>query len=175
MGGFIRGADTIRKRTGATILLIHHTGKDASKGPRGSSSFHAALDAEYYLRRESGDEDDYSVLLTCTKFKDGPEKKELVFEHEIEFIGYDEDGETINTLVTNRCSRESQVKLIGNMRKLMDIISRYDDSGVACRIAVRNEYASSNFGRDLKKLASKGLIHDDEDAKKIYIVNPQNV
>ncbi|MFQ2019185.1 hypothetical protein ACK34I_18690 [Aeromonas veronii] len=57
----------------------------------------------------------------------------------------------------------------------MDIISRYDDSGVACRIAVRNEYASSNFGRDLKKLASKGLIHDDEDAKKIYIVNPQNV
>ncbi|HDT6079561.1 TPA: hypothetical protein QHC28_004256 [Aeromonas veronii bv. veronii] len=139
------------------------------------SSFHAALDAEYYLRREFGDEDDYSVLLTCTKFKDGPEKKELVFEHEIEFIGYDEDGETINTLVTNRCSRESQVKLIGNMRKLMDIISRYDDSGVACRIAVRNEYASSNFGRDLKKLASKGLIHDDEDAKKIYIVNPQNV
>lgn len=99
----------------------------------------------------------------------------MVFEHEIEFIGYDEDGETINTLVTNRCSRESQVKLIGNMRKLMDIISRYDDSGVACRIAVRNEYASSNFGRDLKKLASKGLIHDDEDAKKIYIVNPQNV
>lgn len=175
MGGFIRGADTIRKRTGATILLIHHTGKDASKGPRGSSSFHAALDAEYYLRRESGDEDDYSVLLTCTKLKDGPAQKELVFEHGIEFIGYDEDGETINTLVTSRFSRESQLKLIGNMRRLMDIISRYDDSGVACRIAVRNEYASSNFGRDLKKLASKGLIHDDEDAKKIYIVNPQNV
>lgn len=178
MGEFIRGADVIRKRTGATILLIHHTGKDASKGARGSSSFRAALDVEYYLRRESGEKDDYSVTLKCTKFKDGPGQNELVFEHDIEFIGYDEDGEAINTLVTHRCSREFQAdaehKLTDNMRRLMDIIIRHDDSGVACRMAVCKEYASSNFGRDVKNLISKGLIHS-EDRKKIYIVNPQNV
>jgi hypothetical protein len=46
MGRFLANAELIKNKTGATVLLIHHAGKDASKGARGHSSFRAALDTE---------------------------------------------------------------------------------------------------------------------------------
>jgi hypothetical protein len=46
MGRFLANAESIKNNTGATVLLIHHAGKDASKGARGHSSFRAALDTE---------------------------------------------------------------------------------------------------------------------------------
>jgi hypothetical protein len=45
MGAAIRSADLLRERTGAHVLLVHHTGK-ADNGARGHSSLRAALDTE---------------------------------------------------------------------------------------------------------------------------------
>jgi hypothetical protein len=45
MGAAIRSADLLRERTGAHVLLVHHTGKSES-GARGHSSLKAALDTE---------------------------------------------------------------------------------------------------------------------------------
>lgn len=39
MGAFIEGCDVIKQKTGATVLVVHHSGKDEAKGARGSSSF----------------------------------------------------------------------------------------------------------------------------------------
>ena len=46
MGLLVRHCDRIRAATGAMINLIHHTGKDKSKGARGSSALRAATDTE---------------------------------------------------------------------------------------------------------------------------------
>jgi putative DNA primase/helicase len=46
MGAVIQHADMIRARTGAHVLFIHHSGKDAAKGSRGHSSLRAATDTE---------------------------------------------------------------------------------------------------------------------------------
>lgn len=45
MNGIIAGATMLRMTTDAAVLLIHHPGKDATRGLRGHSSLHAALDA----------------------------------------------------------------------------------------------------------------------------------
>jgi putative DNA primase/helicase len=42
----IAGADRIRVETGATVMLVHHTGKNPSQGARGHSSLRAAVDTE---------------------------------------------------------------------------------------------------------------------------------
>jgi hypothetical protein len=34
MSAFVRGCDAIREKTGAAVLVLHHDGKDASKGGR---------------------------------------------------------------------------------------------------------------------------------------------
>ena len=53
MGLIIRHAEGIKAATGATVLLIHHVGKDASRGGRGHSSLRAALDAELVVEGQA--------------------------------------------------------------------------------------------------------------------------
>jgi hypothetical protein len=44
--------DQLRKLTGAGVMAIHHTGKDASKGARGSTALNGALDSEILVRAD---------------------------------------------------------------------------------------------------------------------------
>lgn len=46
MGRLIGGCDRLREATGAHVALVHHMGKDLSRGARGHSSLRAALDTE---------------------------------------------------------------------------------------------------------------------------------
>lgn len=53
MGALIGRVDQIRESTGAHVMLIHHSGKDASKGARGWSGIRAALDTEIEVTANS--------------------------------------------------------------------------------------------------------------------------
>lgn len=44
MNAYVNGVDRLRDEFGAVIGIVHHTGKDADKGLRGSSSLYAAMD-----------------------------------------------------------------------------------------------------------------------------------
>lgn len=65
MGIFIAACDRIHRETGATVLVVHHTGK-AGQSERGSSALRAACDFLLGLS-----EDDGLITLTCEKVKDG--------------------------------------------------------------------------------------------------------
>lgn len=52
MGEVIGAAKAIQAELGGLVLLVHHTGKDATKGLRGHSSLHAALDAAIEVTRD---------------------------------------------------------------------------------------------------------------------------
>ena len=64
MGLLVAGCDRVREATGATILLVHHTGK-SGLSERGSSALRAA--ASQML--ELGDDDEI-LTLSCDKAKD---------------------------------------------------------------------------------------------------------
>ncbi|MNI34004.1 hypothetical protein D3C73_879800 [compost metagenome] len=98
MGGFIAGCDQIKVRTGATVLMVHHTGKKEDNGARGSSAFRAALDVELLVKREGGDSQ--AVTLTCTKMKDGEEPARRAYDLMNRVITYDDDG--VRVLLTWR-------------------------------------------------------------------------
>ena len=46
MGALVQNMDRIRQDTGAAVLFVHHSGKDAAKGARGHSLLRAAIDTE---------------------------------------------------------------------------------------------------------------------------------
>ena len=52
MGQIIAAAKELQTFVGGLVVLVHHTGKDASKGLRGHSSLQAALDAAIEVRRD---------------------------------------------------------------------------------------------------------------------------
>lgn len=46
MGALVANVDKLRAETGAHVMVIHHTGKEATNGARGSSALRAATDTE---------------------------------------------------------------------------------------------------------------------------------
>lgn len=54
MSAAVRGCDRIRAETGAAVMLVHHEGKDGSKGARGSTVLRGAIDTGIRGRNEGG-------------------------------------------------------------------------------------------------------------------------
>lgn len=53
MSQVVRELDRIKHATGAHIAVVHHTGKDAGKGARGSNCLLGAVDTEIMIRKDS--------------------------------------------------------------------------------------------------------------------------
>jgi AAA domain/CHC2 zinc finger len=51
MGALVMNSDRVRIETGACIIFIHHSGKDAARGARGHSLLRAAADTEIEITR----------------------------------------------------------------------------------------------------------------------------
>lgn len=64
----IEQLDVIRRRTGACVLVVHHSGKNGEAGARGSSALEAAADSVFQLNNAND-----TTTLTCTKQKHRPE------------------------------------------------------------------------------------------------------
>lgn len=77
VGQFIRNADALRRHWKATVLIVHHSGKNGERGARGSSALKGAADAEYEVSRC---DDDKLIRLTPRKMKDAEEPSPLAFE-----------------------------------------------------------------------------------------------
>jgi hypothetical protein len=64
--------DHIRRRTGAAILAVHHSGKNGEAGARGSSAFEAAADTVLAVEAADG-----SITISCSKQKNHIEPKPI--------------------------------------------------------------------------------------------------
>jgi hypothetical protein len=67
MGIAIAALTAFRKAVGGSVLVVHHAGKDAERGPRGHSALFAALDNVIRVERVSG-----RLQCSVSKAKDGP-------------------------------------------------------------------------------------------------------
>lgn len=54
MGCYIAGMKRLRDATGATVVVVHHSGKDESRGMRGSTALLGAMDTTVEVARASG-------------------------------------------------------------------------------------------------------------------------
>jgi hypothetical protein len=94
MGAFIANVDKLRHETGAHVMIVHHSGKDASKGARGSGSLRAAVDTEIELARNG------SVIMAETrKQRDMLADKTFAYLLQDVDLGNDEDGDKITSAV----------------------------------------------------------------------------
>lgn len=74
MGKALAQCKRLHAATGALVLLVHHSGKDASKGARGWSGLNAASDCTIEVIRSDNDR-----VMTITKMKDGEDGAEFGF------------------------------------------------------------------------------------------------
>lgn len=128
MGALVTNMDTIRDETGAMVLFIHHSGKDAAKGARGHSSLRAAIDTEIEVVAEEGSE---VRSATVVKQRDMRKGDVISFTLEIVDIGKNRHGEMVTTCLVRASERAAKapkrVTLTGHAKVAMDAL--YDVLG----------------------------------------------
>lgn len=97
MGNMIKTFQYIQQELGGIVLVVHHTGKDDSKGMRGHSSLYASLD----FALECTAHGNLSAQFKIAKSKDSESDKGYTFKMSVINLGYDEDGELITSLAVN--------------------------------------------------------------------------
>lgn len=80
----------------AAVLVVHHTGHQATERPRGSSAIRANVDCMFGVHR---DEAEMIATLECIKQKDGELFEPQTFTLKVVELAKDEDGDPITSLV----------------------------------------------------------------------------
>lgn len=95
MGRALANINLLHEATEAMNLVVHHAGKDLTKGSRGWSGLKAAADVQIeVLRHESGERE-----IVIEKMKDGEDGLRWGFKLEVIELGVDLDGDPITSCV----------------------------------------------------------------------------
>ncbi|WP_068545907.1 AAA family ATPase [Thalassotalea crassostreae] len=166
MGAFIRGCDHVKQKTGATFLIVHHTGKDETKGARGSSSLKGACDYEFKIKRPNKDSGGMAINLSNPKMKDDETNETVGFTLTKSHLYFDEEDDEISSLVLNDKSHEPvheneiDDSLTSNQRIMMNTIkSNLDDNEEVYYKTIREQLKSDDIPHSIYHNA-KRLINN---------------
>lgn len=94
----IGAADAIRDQLGAAVAIVHHSGKDATKGARGHSSLFAAADCVVSVIERTA---------TVDKSRDGTQGDVFPFALDVVDLGTDSDGDACTTCIVRHLDGEA--------------------------------------------------------------------
>jgi hypothetical protein len=154
VGQYIGALDRIREATGACALMVHHTGKDESKGARGSYAFKADVDTEISITID----EDGTAVAAIQKQKDGPEGERFTFRRRDVDLGLDDEGEAITVPVVEHIMGDVPAPTKGKVGKLND------RQALAMR-ALNNHFAGTDrdtidFGTFKTILVHRGVLEE---------------
>jgi len=145
MGRFIANAGLLQAETGAHVLIVHHTGKDATRGGRGHSSLKAAVDTEIELSRT-----ERVVTALNSKMRDGADGGEFSFTLTPHELGRDDHGKPITSCTVKPAEKpEPRPKLSGKdliaLQALDDAIAQHGavrkgDGWPSCRVVALDQW-----------------------------------
>lgn len=107
MGDALAAIQRIADELNVLVCVVHHVGKDATKGARGHSSFFAALDTAIELSHE---EDSGIRRLKIAKQKDDEDGREWAFRLRSVEIGRDADDDPVTSCVVDYVDAPAQLK-----------------------------------------------------------------
>lgn len=177
VGNALAQCKRIAKASGAMVLLVHHSGKDVSKGSRGHSSIKAACDVEIKVERSND-----TRSITTSKMKDGIEGVGYLFSLHTVILGIDEDGDDITSCIvefkgSGQVKPDAKKKTGTNELALLDALHNllgFSDGATGVETArvhaefcaqfdpsKRASYKNQAFKRALETLLEKGDILEE--------------
>ena len=120
MGALVVNMDKIRAETGAMVLFIHHSGKDAARGARGHSLLRAAVDTEIEVVADpEGDKKSATVV----KQRDLSKGSVFTFSLQVVEIGHNRYGDPVTSCtVTPLSVTEASLRRAPNRRSMADSV-----------------------------------------------------
>ena len=131
-GAVFANVQRVKNATGVHVALIGHTGKDETRGARGSNALLGDVDVMVTI---SGDE---IKTATVTKANDAPEGVLFSFKSEVHEFDTDEDGDPITVNIvsseevsTQVASKSGEPKLSTNQRVMLRLLHEAGGTGLA--------------------------------------------
>lgn len=93
-GACLRGCGRLKLELQTSVMLVHHLGKDPTRGGRGWSGMNGGVDLEVLVTEEG----DLKIAI-ITKARDGQEGERIGFSLEVINLGQDIDSEILTTCV----------------------------------------------------------------------------
>jgi hypothetical protein len=149
MGTAIAHCKGLHRLTGALVILIHHSGKDATKGARGWSGLRAAADCEIEVTRF----EEYRQA-RVSKMKDGDEGDEFAFKLVPVLLGIDGEGEDISS-----CVVEAMAPRKPETRRKLGAVESEILASLSAMISIENG-GDSVATEDLIEAVKKRLVFD---------------
>lgn len=123
MGNIIAAAKQLQSLIGGLVLLVHHTGKDATKGLRGHSSLYAALDGAIEVTKT-----DTRREWNIAKSKDDETGAAHAFKLQVVPVGFDDEGEEVTSCAVVADDTIEAVKRVklpsgGNQKIALDTLA----------------------------------------------------
>lgn len=143
MGKAIGHCRTISEVLHCSVLLVHHSGKDDTKGARGHSSLKAAADTELEVVRS-----DDQRAMRVSKQKDGEDGQDMGFSLTTVPVGTDEDGDVITS-----CVIEHNANTVADVRKAGKKLGKVEDT-VMQTLLDGEDLASGGMDRESLLLAA---------------------
>ncbi len=119
MSSFVAACDSIRAATGAAVNVIHHTGKDTSRGSRGSTVLPFGADTVIEVTRDATTK---IASARLTKQRDGAVGPLLNFDLKIIEVGTDADGDTLTSCVIEPTDRTPAKSTTPTQRRAMEVL-----------------------------------------------------
>ena len=171
MSAYVRACELLRDAFDCHVLIVHHTGKDASRGARGSYALKAAIDTEIEVWKERGQS---QGAFTITKARDGElEGKEYGFELTKVELGKNDKGRLVTTRVAvpgevpERSAKGDKLSMNEEMAKMAfeEIAKKgrapFAEWREACERMFTTKRPDVSFRRSAHGLHKKGVVMND--------------
>lgn len=178
MGKALSHCKKLARVAGALVILVHHSGKDSSKGSRGWSGLRAAADAEIEVVRTA-----MGRSIRVSKQKDGRDGEALGFDLNTVQIGFDEDGDPVDSCVVIEAevpvANQINNKKLGEWEKvIVEVVAEFSiaqSEGIEIKAvideAVRRREAPGKGKRDNRKTnAKRALLRLSEGDDALYLL-----
>lgn len=175
----LKHCDELRSYTGATILLVHHSGHNSSGRSRGSSAIKGAMDAEFEVSKSGNN----VVTLKCTKMKDDVSPRNIKLDLNSVIINEDENGIAITAPIlnisTNFFTADKSATIKSNDKVALKALTQLSgekniaiskvDWKTACiekytvssSVEISEDTKRKRFSRSLKLLLDTGVVVED--------------
>lgn len=169
VGAFNTAVAALIQSTGACVLILHHSGKDKSRGARGSSALLGALDTEIEI--DSGQ-------IIARKQRDIDLGMPIGFKLVPVLVGLDEDGDTVTSCVLEACALGARPleRLTGQPQTVLKVLADMApdnrpvliaDWQAKCKPYLPEGRAGKAFSDAKLRLAQKGYILFTEDGNAV--------
>lgn len=169
MGLVIQAFCKIKEATEAHVMLVHHTGKDVSRGARGHSNLRGAVDTEIEIRK---DDEKNLIFAQVTKQRDLPQMSPMAFSLQPVLLGQNNYGENVTSCVVKHefnyspsAPTSSGKRMRKSKLKSDDVLNLIPTQGSLLKkiIVARIQNSLNASHRDasafIEELINAGLIH----------------